>query len=49
MKSKKGNGIDIQYGGYSERGNQAILNRAIHNIECGKYDELGWNKDDNSL
>lgn len=41
-----GNGIDIQYGGYSKRGNQAILTRAIHNIECGKYAELGWNKDD---
>jgi len=41
-----GNGIDIQYGGYAERGNQAILTRAIHNIESDKYTELGWNKDE---
>lgn len=41
-----GNGIDIQYGGFEQRGNKAILDRAIKNIESGKYNRLGWQADD---
>lgn len=39
-----GNGIDIQYGGIEQRGNNAILARAMENIKSGKYDKLGWEK-----
>lgn len=40
-----GNGIDIQYGGYAQRGNKAILERVLKNIENNKYAELGWSSD----
>lgn len=39
-----GNGIDIQFGGFEKRGNMAILNRVISNIESDKYRRLGWEK-----
>lgn len=41
-----GNGIDIQYGGLEQRGNKAILDRAIENIESGKYNVFGWKAED---
>ena len=37
-----GNGIDIQFGGIDRRGNKAIIERAIANIESDKYLQLGW-------
>lgn len=40
-----GNGIDIQYGGIEQRGNKAILERVLHNIQKNKYAELGWSSD----
>lgn len=39
-----GNGIDIQFGGIGRRGNKAIIERAIANIESDKYLQLGWDK-----
>lgn len=40
-----GNGIDIQYGGYAQRSNKAILERVLKNIEKNKYTELEWGSD----
>lgn len=40
-----GNGIDIQYGGFDKRGNRAIIERALKNLEEDKYYELGWKKE----
>lgn len=39
-----GNGIDIQFGGIEKRGNKAIIDRALANINSDKYNALGWDK-----
>lgn len=40
-----GNGIDIQFDGIDLRGNKAILDRVIKNVEADKYKEIGLDKD----
>lgn len=44
VKMKKsvliGNGINIQFGGYENYSNAAIMQRVVHNIKNGKYNEL---------
>lgn len=40
-----GNGIDIQFDGITLRGNKAILNRVIRNVEADRYKEIGLDKD----
>ena len=39
-----GNGIDIQFGGVSEYGNYAILERMLKNVNADKYSVLGFSK-----
>ncbi len=38
-----GNGIDIQFGGYENYSNSAIMSRVIKNINSGKYVALTEN------
>lgn len=40
-----GNGLDIQFDGIALRGNKAILDRVIKNVDADKYKEIGLNKD----
>lgn len=38
-----GNGINIQFGGFDNYSNSAIIKRVIKNIKAGKYNELTEN------